>query len=96
MTLEEEAMRGLYAASLHASVSTVDVVLGTLLAVFVVVAVRFVRVLVRPRRESESATLLRSERGPDGGRPRGGAPIRPGPMASARVLGGERRVAGRP
>jgi len=95
MTLEEEAMRWLYAASLHASLSAVDVALGTLLALFLVAAVRLIRVLARQRRESGSATLIRSERRPDGGRPSGG-PIRPSPMASARVLGGERRVAGRP
>lgn len=96
MTLEEEAMRWLYAASLHASVSAIDVVLGALLAVFLVVAIRLIRVLVRPRREGGSATLIRAERRPDGARTSSSAPIRPGPMASAHVMGGEHRMAGRP
>jgi hypothetical protein len=98
MSLEEEAMRWLYAASLRPSVFAVDAALGVLLAVFLVVVWRLMRAAPRRRSEHEPPTLFRLVRRRAGAKGFGpvGKAVRPVPVASTRALGVERQSVGRP
>jgi hypothetical protein len=95
MSLEDEAMRWLYAVSQHSTGFALDMGLGLLLTAYVMVVWRLVTTVLRQRREGEPATpALCSTRRPDGAL--AGGSIRSGPMTSTRVVGAERRLAGRP
>ena len=95
MTLGDEAMRWLYAVSLRSSLSAVDTALLALLAIFLVVVCRLATAVLRQHRGGVTPPLRSAPR-PDGARAGGGTPLRPpGPMPSARVLGGEHRLIGR-
>ena len=94
MTLGDEAMRWVYAVSLRSSRSAGDAALLTLLAVFLVVVWRLAAALFRQHGGPVTPTIRTATR-PDGARASAGTPLRPpGPMHSARVLGGERRSIG--
>ena len=96
MTLEDEAMRWLYAVSQRSDVLVVDTALVALLAVFLVVAWRLTRTLLqKPRERGRVTPPRRAAHRPNETRPGGGTPLRPGPMPSARILGGEHRLVGR-
>jgi hypothetical protein len=95
MNLEDEAMRWLYAVSLRSPVSAIDVALGMLLAVFLVSLWRLGRAARRQRRGREPDSAVRRPARPHDGARAGGAPVRSGPIPSARIMGAERRVVGR-
>ena len=96
MNLEDEAMRWLYALSLRSSVSAIEAALGTLLAAFLVSLWRLARAALRHHRgRRHEAAARASARLHDAARAVASAPARPAPIPSARIMGVERRVAGR-
>jgi hypothetical protein len=97
MTLEDEAMRWLYAVSLRTSAFALDLVLGLLLTLFVVVVWRLTWAVLRRDFDRElAAPPLRSARRPDGARSPGAPSARPGPLPGARISGAERQLVSRP